>query len=219
MISIDVNALNDLAEVEKAIEKLSFVRDALKNKKDQDALASQEAWYHAFNPAPYLADAIRRFEEGKILTRFSDLAPEDLDEMNAGPAVWPKLVPFMDPQQAIHDDGIVCLIDGEKRKFLGRYVRTVHHMSWESYLDRFDLPADYPQVCKELLEQRRKAAIDRGFGKRHRDQEAKQHVQVAVPAVRRLFGRREAMPQVSVNVDINGSAVTAVTDTHSARQW
>ena len=209
MISIDVNSLNDLDEVEKAIEKLSFVRDALRNKKDQDAeaLASREAWYHAFNPAPYLADAIRRFEEGNILTRGADLTPEDIDEMNAGAAVWPKLVPVMDPQEAIRDDGIVCLIDGQKRKFLERYVRTVHHMRWETYLGRFDLPGNYPKVCKDLLEQRRKAAIDRGFGKHHREQEAEQQVQVTVP-IRKAFGRRAAPQQVSVQVDIGRSVNT-----------
>ncbi|MGV2052833.1 hypothetical protein ACQZ48_22415 [Agrobacterium sp. 22-209-1] len=65
--------------------------------------------------------------------------------------------------------------------------------------------------------QRREAASDRGFGKRHRDQEIEQQVKVTVLAVRRLFGRHEAVPQVSVNIDFNGSPASAVTDTDSAR--
>lgn len=222
MISIDVNALNDLAEVEKAIEKLSFVRDALKKKDEDDAeaLASQGVWYHAFNPAPYLADAVRRFDGKTVVTRFSDLSPEDLDEMNAGPAIRIESYapPFMDPQEAIQDDGIICLIDGEKRKFLSRYVRQVHGLSWEEYLRRFDLPADYPRTSKDVIEQRKELAIERGLGKTRAPEpdEEEQRVQVTVP-VRRAFGRRSASPQVSVNIDINGTTASATTDSDSAR--
>ena len=177
MISIDVNSLNNLAEVEKAIEKLSFVRDALRK---------SVAPLHAFG-TPI--------------------------------AVEPYAPPFKDPQEAIQDDGIVCLIDGEKRKFLGRYVRTVHGMEWPEYLERFDLPADYPQTCSDVIAQRAAAAIARGLGKHRRPREAGQQVQVTVP-VRRSFGRRRS-PQVSVKVGIGGTTVTAKTDSldreHSSR--
>lgn len=153
----------------------------------------------------------------KIVTRLDELTPEDLDEMNAGPAAWPKLAPFMDPQEAIQDDGIVCLIDGKKRKFLSRYVQQVHGTEWHDYLDRYDLPADYPQTCKDLIEQRRKAAIDRGFGKHDRDQEVEQQVQVTVP-IRKTFGRRGTSQQVSVNIDFNGSTFSATTDRQGANE-
>jgi predicted transcriptional regulator len=223
MISIDVQSLNDLAEVEKAIEKLSFVRDALKKKDEDDAevLASQGVWYHAFNPAPYLADAVRRFDEKTVVTRFADLTPEDLDELNVGPvarSIEPYAPPLLDSQEAIQDDGIICLIDGEKRKFLSRYVRQVHGLGWEEYLRRFDLPADYPRTSKDVIEQRKELAIERGLGKTRAPEpdEEEQQVKVTVP-VRRAFGRRSASPQVSVNIDINGTTVSATTDSESAR--
>lgn len=233
MISIDVNALNDLAEVEKAIEKLSFVRDALKKAGDSRGRVVSEVFNKTFGPYEdtiktrplrgafdlgayvdkMLADGrsigLYPYQE-KIVTRFSDLTPEDLDEMNAGPAVWPKLVPFMDPQEAIQDDGIVCLIDGKKRKFLSRYVRKVHHMAWETYLERFDLPGDYPRTCADVIRQRQKLAVERGLGQTRTpegEQEAEQQVQVTVP-IRKVFGRRAASQQVSVQVDIGRSVNT-----------
>ncbi|MGV1989975.1 MucR family transcriptional regulator [Agrobacterium sp. 22-221-1] len=206
MISIDVNSLNDLAEVEKAIEKLSFVRDALKT-----AAAARTA--------DLIEQLKRDIATGAGLTyaeAYSDWLTisgcelVELNERDRG-----KVAPFMDPQEAIQDDGIVCLIDGKKRKFLARYVRQVHGLEWNEYRDLFDLPHDYPQTSGDLIAQRRSAAIDRGFGKRDRTQQPEDQVRVTVPS-RRSFWSRKA-PQVNVNIDINGSRVSAVTDRESAK--
>lgn len=233
MISIDVNSLNDLAEVEKAIEKLSFVRDALKKAEDARGHAFREVWDKTFGPTEttiktrplrgafdlgayasrVFAESGRRFNgltpyQEKVVTRLDELTPEDLDEMNAGPAIRiePYAPPFMDPQEAIQDDGIVCLIDGEKRKFLARYVRQVHGLEWYHYLARYDLPSDYPRTCRDVIKQRTELAIERGLGKTRPDEDDQQ-VQVTVP-IRKTFGRRAAPQQVSVQVDIGRSVNT-----------
>lgn len=193
MISIDMNSLNDLAEVERAIEKLSFIRGAIKARERRRA-------------------DVQGYEE--LLRR-----------VHSGEATWglkkrlgllPDTFNGMDPQSAIQDDGIVCLIDGEKRKFLSRYVRAVHDMDWQDYLARFDLPADYPRTSRDVIAQRSKAATERGFGKHDRTPEAGEQIHVMAPVIRRSFGRRPAPPQVSVNIDIGGATVSAQTDRAAA---
>lgn len=236
MISIDVNSLNDRDLIADAIAKLTTVLTALEAEAERrakvrgllyrDDIAEYARKIIAENTrgpglTPYqivyrnaLGEAFTKpDDEIVIVTRFSDLTPEDLDEMNAGPTVRsiePYAPPFMDPQEAIQDDGIVCLIDGEKRKFLSRYVRQVHGLGWEEYLRRFDLPSDYPRTSKDVIAQRKELAIERGLGKT-RAPEVEEQVQVTVP-VHRTFGGRPAPQQVSVNIDIGGATVSAQTD-------
>ncbi len=201
MISIDVNSLNDREQIADAIAKLTFVLNALKKDDGVRFRCLDRIVAATFGPA----------DGGPLLQTASDFGK------TFEPMKMTTSIPFMDPQEAVQDDGIVCLIDGKKRRFLSRYVQQVHGMEWQDYLDRYDLPADYPQTCKDLIEQRRKAAIDRGFGKHDRDQEAEQQqVQVTVP-IRKTFGRRGTSQQVSVQVDI-GRSVNTTADRRKERK-
>ncbi|WP_168318390.1 MucR family transcriptional regulator [Rhizobium leguminosarum] len=215
MISIDVNSLNDRDQIADAIAKLTNVLTALEAVEKTRAKARE--LYLRDDIAEYARKIMAGNTHGiglaphhaKIVDRFSDLTHEDLDELNAGFSIRiePHAPPFMDPQEAIQDDGIFCLIDGAKRKFLARYVRQVHGLGWQEYLRRFGLPDDYPRTSKDVIAQRSKAATERGFGKHDRVPEIEEQVQVTVP-VRRTFGRRSVPQQVIVKVDIGGSVNT-----------
>ena len=232
MISIDVNALNDREKIADAIAKLTTVLTALETAPKARRAPSFAEFVERTCRDAAIGVGFTPYQ-AQFVTRFDELTPEDLNELNAGPssdgpilltdtdsAGWERLlgpcrvlssIPFMDPQEAIQGDGIVCLIDGEKRKFLSRYVRQVHGLGWEEYLRRFDLPADYPRTSKDVIEQRKELAIERGLGKTRAPEpdEEEQRVQVTIP-VRRTFGRRSAPQQVSVQVDIGSSVNTTV---------
>ncbi|MBY5475725.1 MucR family transcriptional regulator [Rhizobium leguminosarum] len=230
MISIDVNALEDLEQVDAAIDKLCKLRSKIFKDRwlkgplaepygDGKALRAKARELVGRDDLVKYATRIvvantrgtgLTAYQAKLVTRLDELSPEDLDEMNAVPmarSIGPYAPPFMDPQEAIQGDGIICLIDGEKRKFLSRYVRQVHGLEWHEYLRRFDLPDDYPRTSKDVIAQRAKAATERGFGKHDRIPNVEEQVQVTIP-VRRTFGRRSVPQQVSVKVDIGGSVNT-----------
>lgn len=242
MISIDIDALEDLEQVDAAIQKLCKLRSKIFRErwlkgplaepyddlvKYASRIMAQNTRGHGF--APWFVEAIESSEGRTVLKPGADIQGREelLRRVHSGEATRMLkcrlgLVSYtfngMDPQEAIQGDGIVCLIDGEKRKFLSRYVRQVHGLGWEEYLRRFDLPADYPRTSQDVIEQRKELAIERGLGKTRTPEpdEEEQQVQVAIP-VRRAFGRRSASPQVSVNIDINGTTVSATTDSESAR--
>jgi predicted transcriptional regulator len=79
--------------------------------------------------------------------------------------------PHMDPQKAIKYEGIVCLIDGESRTMLSRYLKAVHKMTPQEYIAHFNLPDDYPMTAQSYSDQKRKLAEKQGLGK-YRTKEA-----------------------------------------------
>ena len=52
--------------------------------------------------------------------------------------------PVVPVEQSVTDDGIICLIDGVRRRMLAPYLRTRYGMTPAMYRERFGLPYDYP---------------------------------------------------------------------------
>ena len=50
--------------------------------------------------------------------------------------------------QTVFDDYIICLEDGKKMKMLRRHLRTRYNMTFQEYKKKWNLPFDYPYVCK-----------------------------------------------------------------------
>lgn len=76
-----------------------------------------------------------------------------------------KPQPAVPIDQSVHDDYIVCLEDGKHLKVLKRYLRETHGMTPEEYREKWDLPEDYPMVCKNYSERRSGLAREQGLGK------------------------------------------------------
>jgi predicted transcriptional regulator len=53
----------------------------------------------------------------------------------------------MDPEAAIKNDEIICLIDGLGRKMLHRHLKARHNMTPEEYREWFHLRDDYPMTA------------------------------------------------------------------------
>jgi len=75
----------------------------------------------------------------------------------------PKLIrssdnPAVDPKKSVHREYIVCLEDGERVKMLKRYIKTRFDLEPQEYIQRWNLPSDYPFVCKALSDARRETA-------------------------------------------------------------
>ena len=52
------------------------------------------------------------------------------------------------PKQTVFDDYIICLEDGKKMKMLRRHLKVKYGMSFQEYKQKWGLPIDYPDVCK-----------------------------------------------------------------------
>jgi len=75
---------------------------------------------------------------------------------------YPSL--FADPEDAIEDDQIRCLIDGVGRKMLTRYLRQKYGMEWDEYLEMFNLRKDYPTVAPKYSASKKAEALALGLG-------------------------------------------------------
>ena len=52
------------------------------------------------------------------------------------------------PKQTVFDDYIICLEEGKKMKMLRRHLKVKYGMSFQEYKQKWGLPIDYPDVCK-----------------------------------------------------------------------
>lgn len=66
--------------------------------------------------------------------------------------------PAIKVEDSIHDEYLVCLIDGVKVKMLRKYLRRQHQMDPGEYIRKYKLPANYPMVAPKYSEQRRELA-------------------------------------------------------------
>jgi len=66
--------------------------------------------------------------------------------------------PAVNPKKSVHKDYIICLEDGERVKMLKRYIKTHYDLEPSEYIARWNLPADYPFVCKKLSDARSETA-------------------------------------------------------------
>ena len=52
------------------------------------------------------------------------------------------------PKQTVFDDYIICLEDGKKMQMLNRHLKVYYKMTFQQYKEKWNLPIDYPSVCK-----------------------------------------------------------------------
>lgn len=65
----------------------------------------------------------------------------------------------------VFDDGIVSLLDGKRHKTMKRHL-TTNGTTPEAYIERFNLPANYPMVCSDYSAKRSQLAKDSGLGRK-----------------------------------------------------
>ena len=65
------------------------------------------------------------------------------------------------PKQTVFDDYIICLEDGKKMKMLCRHLKVKYGMSFQEYKQKWGLPIDYPDVCKNYSKVRAEIAKNR----------------------------------------------------------
>lgn len=70
----------------------------------------------------------------------------------------------MDPEDAIKNDEIICLIDGLGRKMLHRHLKARHNMTPEEYRAWFNLREDYPMTAPGYSKEKSEYAKEVGLG-------------------------------------------------------
>ena len=84
----------------------------------------------------------------------------------APPAAPAKPKPVMDPEKAIQDDAIHCLICGKPCKALKGHLTRTHKIDCDSYRADFGLEKSYPMVAPAYAARRRQLAIDSGLAEK-----------------------------------------------------
>ena len=74
-------------------------------------------------------------------------------------------VPAVPIEDSYTDDYIICLEDGKKVTLLRRYLKKQFDMAPEEYLEKWNLPEDYPFVTKSYSATRSQIAKGQGLGK------------------------------------------------------
>lgn len=62
------------------------------------------------------------------------------------------------PSQTVFDDYIICLEDGKKMQMLNRHLKVKYGMTFQQYKEKWGLPIDYPNTCKNYSKLRAKIA-------------------------------------------------------------
>lgn len=75
-----------------------------------------------------------------------------------------EITPVMEPQEAVSDNNIACLVCGKRFRTLKRHLKSAHGMDEHEYKKRFGLPEDYPLVAPVLSQKRREVAKEIGLG-------------------------------------------------------
>ena len=81
-----------------------------------------------------------------------------------------ELKPAVSIRRSVQPDYIVCLECGKKFKSLKRHLRTHHNMTPEEYIEKWNLPADYPLVAPNYAKARSELAKKMGLGQRRREE-------------------------------------------------
>lgn len=76
-----------------------------------------------------------------------------------------KPVPAVAPEKSVFADHVLCLECGQAFKSLKRHLRSTHGLSAKAYLEKWDLPQDYPLVAPDYSKQRSHLAKRTGLGK------------------------------------------------------
>lgn len=77
-----------------------------------------------------------------------------------------KVEPAMEPNKAVGNDAITCLICGKSFKTLKRHLQANHNTTPEEYRAMFNLSKDYPLVAPNLSKARAQRAKELGLGER-----------------------------------------------------
>ena len=87
----------------------------------------------------------------------------------ASEPVEKKPTPLMPWKKTIHHKYLISLEDGKQYKTLRRHL-TGLGMTPEDYQAKWDLPRDYPLVCKDYSERRSTMAKSIGLGRKPKDE-------------------------------------------------
>ena len=99
--------------------------------------------------------------------------------------------PKVDPEKALGAK-ITCLIDGEKRTMMSRYIEAKYAMKPEEYIAHFDLRPDYPMTADTYKKEKRRLAEVQELGKRKADDAVPVEEQATPAATNRRSRSRAA---------------------------
>jgi predicted transcriptional regulator len=132
-------------------------------------------------PLPAVAQASEAEEEAPRAeeprsNKTAYLRDNDLtDPVFAGLDPWlaarisPKIAKKLDPNNDVHPtvfpDHLVCLEDGQTVTLLRPYIKNRYGLTPAEYIDKWNLPDEYPTAPPAYIEAKRKMALKRGLGR------------------------------------------------------
>ena len=77
----------------------------------------------------------------------------------------PRPEPAVPIDEALTDEAIICLEDGQAFQSLKQHLRVKYNMTPEAYREKWGLPRDYPMVAPNYAKRRSALAKKTGLGK------------------------------------------------------
>lgn len=72
--------------------------------------------------------------------------------------------PVVPVEESVQHDYVICLIDGHRGQMIKRHLKARYGMTFEEYVEHFNLPKDYPSVAPGYSALKRGVAIQQGLG-------------------------------------------------------
>ena len=104
---------------------------------------------------------------GDVAQDDAGLAPKSRTEIQSASERWAHLPkePAVPIEESVHQEYLVCLFDGCKKKMLKRYIRAKYGMEEKDYKEFWGLPSDYPMVAPGYSREKSLVAIAQGLGR------------------------------------------------------
>jgi predicted transcriptional regulator len=146
-----------IVDIHKALAATYGVLEAAENQLES-LLASAAPVVAAQTEAPVEATVVAEEAVAPVVETKAVAQPKIREKRK------PKSV-FKNVWDAVTHEALFCLIDGVAKKELKRYLRTKHGLTWEQYRVMFDLPENYPHVCKAASDRWSASAKRQGLGR------------------------------------------------------
>lgn len=119
--------------------------------------------------------AAEEIQTSSFNNKVAQVRQQDIsDPVFAGLDPWlaqrisPNTARKLDPSNPVHptvfDEHLICLEDGATIKLLRPYIRNRYDLSIAEYLDKWNLPDDYPTAPPAYVERKRSQAKRSGLG-------------------------------------------------------
>lgn len=160
-------SLNELYVNVKKVNYINGLKSKMKNEEEIARLnaissitaALLQSGHYEIEKLPSLVKKVSQALFGDNKPIFS--SPVETKEMRGKDGRVLSSIPKIPVSESVHEDYVVCLLDGMKFKSMKRHLTTAYGITPNEYRQLFSLPDSYPLVCSNYKSKRSQLAKNR----------------------------------------------------------